>query len=230
LSRTTVVSRNAQWWRRFFLILGAALLAAIVFNIYVTRRLDAEAAFANAKAQMASGSGLAPAGQARLPQASPMRVFDSAPTVTPGRSGNEPIGARPSQAAEPPTPMPPPARPSRQATVPVVAAPGSAAGSAARELPTDRTRSRASGEGKKALYEARTAFEHDDFARAIQMGRAALAAGEGGAHTILGAAYFKVGRYEDAVREYSEALRLEPGNPALAKRVEIARRAALAPQ
>ena len=56
--------------------------------------------------------------------------------------------------------------------------------------------------------------------------KAALAAGEGGAHAILGAAYFKVGRFEDAVREYGEALRLEPSNPALARRVEIARRAA----
>jgi Flp pilus assembly protein TadD len=42
----------------------------------------------------------------------------------------------------------------------------------------------------------------------------------------LGAAYFKIGRFDDAVREYGEALRLEPGNPALVKRVEIARRAA----
>jgi Flp pilus assembly protein TadD len=93
-------------------------------------------------------------------------------------------------------------------------------------VPADRARPRASKEGKQALAEARAAFERDDFSRAILEGRAALAAGEGGAHAILGAAYFKVSRFEDAVREYGEALRLEPGNPALARRVEIARRAA----
>jgi Flp pilus assembly protein TadD len=107
----------------------------------------------------------------------------------------------------------------------MVATPESAAGSAT-ELPAEKARPRASGEGKKALADARAAFERDDFSRAILQGRAALAAGEGGAHAILGAAYFKVGRFEDAVREYGEALRLEPSNPALARRVEIARRAA----
>ena len=119
-------------------------------------------------------------------------------------------------------------RPDRPAAGPaasVVAAARPLAGSAT-EPPADRTRPRASGEGKKALDQARAAFERDDFSRAILQGRAALAAGEGGAHTILGAAYFKVGRFEDSAREYGEALRLEPGNPALAKRVEIARRAA----
>ena len=230
-SRTTVVSRNAQWLRRFFVLFGVALLVAIAFNIYMTRRLDSEAAAANAKEQMASGSALAPAGQARLPQASPVPVSGPAPVVTSatGRSAGEPTAARPSQGAEPPAPAPAAAKPSRQVTGPVVAAPGPAAGSAG-ELPAERTRPRASGEGKNALFQARSAFERDDFSRAIQLGRAALAAGEGGAHAILGAAYFKVGRFEDAAREYSEALRLEPGNPALAKRVEIARRAALAPR
>jgi len=90
----------------------------------------------------------------------------------------------------------------------------------------EKTRPRASGgKARKPWREARAAFERDDFSRAILEGRARWRA-EGGAHAILGAAYFKVGRFEDAVREYGEALRLEPGNPALARRVEIARRAA----
>ena len=225
LSVTTIVSRNAQWLRRFFLIFGAALVAAIGFNIYMTRRLDAEAA-AGAAEPFAGGA--LPAGQAPPPQAS--GIAGSAPAVTTatGLSPREPPAPRPSRGAEPSGETPTPARPYRPAAGPAAAGVAAArplAGSAA-ELPADRTRPRANGEGKKALHEARAAFERDDFSRAIREGRAALAAGEGGAHAILGAAYFKVGRFEDAVREYGDALRLEPSNPALAKRVEIARRAA----
>jgi serine/threonine protein kinase len=226
LSRTTVVSRNAQWLRRFFLIFGVTLAAAIVFNIYVTRHLDAEAAAANAKEQMASGSGLAPAGQATAGRAARSAL---AVTRATDSSAGEPPAARPSRGAELSAPMPPVARPHRAEAGPAVPAARLAAGSVT-ESPADRPRPHSSAEGRKALDEARAAFEHDDFLRAIQLGRAALAAGEGGAHNILGAAYFKLGRFDDAVREYSEALRLDPGNPALAKRVEIARRAALAPR
>ena len=229
-SRTTVVSRNAQWLRRFFLIFGGALVLAIAFNIYMTLRLDSAAMAGKAPEQLASGSALAPAGQARLPQASAIVSAGSAPavTATTGMPTGELPVARPSQSAEPAGLTPPPARPNRPSAAPatpVVAAPGSGTGPDT-ERPVDRTRPRASSEGKKALYEARAAFERDDFSRAILQGRAALAAGEGGAHAILGAAYFKIGRFDEAVREYGEALRLEPGNPALAKRVEIARRAA----
>lgn len=228
LSRTTVVSRNSQWLRRFFLIFGAALMAAIVFNIYITRHLDAEATAGKAQESLASGPALAP-GRARLSQASPVSVASSvlAVTTATGLLPGEPAGARPSRGAEPSAATTParPYRPSVASSAASVAAAETAAGSVP-ELPADKIRPRASAEGKKALGEARAAFERDDFSRAILEGRAALAAGEGGAHAILGAAYFKVGRFEDAVREYGEALRLEPGNPALAKRVEIARRAA----
>ena len=219
LSVTTIVSRNAQWLRRFFLIFGVALVAAVAFNIYMTRRLDAEAAARHTP----------PAGGVPSPEASATRVAGGAAAVTTatGLSAGEPA-ARPSQGAQPPAPMPPLTRPDRPAAGPaasVVAAARPLAGSAT-EPPADRTRPRASGEGKKALSQAHAAFERDDFAQAILLGRAALAAGEGGAHNILGAAYFKLGRFEDAAREYGEALRLEPSNPVLAKRLEIARRAA----
>jgi cytochrome c-type biogenesis protein CcmH/NrfG len=229
LSRTTLVSRHSRWLRRFFLIFGAALLAAIVFNIYMTRRLDAEATTGKAQEPLASRAPSA-SDLARLAQASPVRIASSALAVTTatGLSSGELAAARPPRGAEPSVAPPPPSRPYRPAAaLPAasVAAAETTAGSAA-ELPSDKTRPRASAEGKKAMAEARAAFERDDFSRAILQGRAALAAGEGGAHAILGAAYFKVGRFEDAVREYGEALRLEPSNPALARRVEIARRAA----
>ena len=229
-SRTTVVSRNVQWLRRFFMIFGASLMAAIAFNLYMTRRLDAEAAAGKAQGQVVSGSAWAPADQPRLPQTSAAPLASSAPAVIPApglRTGDLPA-ARPSRGVEPSLPTPPPARLYRSApapTGPTMAAPVPGTGSDTEPL-ADETRPRASGEGKRALGEARAAFERDDFSRAILEGRAALAAGEGGAHAVLGAAYFKVGRFEDAVREYGEALRLEPGNSALARRVEIARMAA----
>ncbi|MGA9654564.1 MAG: tetratricopeptide repeat protein [Polyangia bacterium] len=217
-----MVSRNALWLRRFFLIFGAALLMAIAFNIYMTRRLDVEATAGKEQEPVASGSVLPPADQARLPQDSPARVANSAPAVT--VSPGVPPAARLSRGTEPSGSTAPLARLSRPA-VTTIAAPASTA-PAASDLPADRMRPRAAGDGKKALSEARAAFERDDFSRAILEGRAALAAGEGGAHAILGAAYFKLGRFEDAVREYGEALRLDPANPVLARRVEIARRAA----
>jgi len=225
LSVTTVVSHNSQWLRRFFLIFGAALIAAVAFNVHMTRRLDVEAAADSARALSAP-----PASQTTSLQAVPARVAGSPAAVSKptGKPTGIPVGELsaqpPSRGAEPP----PPIRPTRLAAAPVAPVVGAAehvAGSAA-DLPADRSRPRAGGEGKRALAEARAAFESDDFSRAILQGRAALAAGEGGAHAILGAAYFKVGRYEDAVQEYGEALRLDPNNPALAKRVEIARRAA----
>lgn len=228
-SLTTVVSRNTQWLRRFFLIFGAALMAAIVFNIYMTRRLDDEAAAGTSGGPPASQPILAPA-PAGLPQASPVRVASPVPVVTiaTGQPPGQSPATRSSRGAVPSGSLAPAIRPSRPAAASptaLVAAPELAAGSAS-EPPAEKARPRASGEGKKALAEARAAFERDDFSRAISEGRAAVAAGEGAAHAVLGAAYFKIGRFDDAVREYGEALRLEPGNPALAKRVEIARRAA----
>jgi len=228
-SRTTVVSRNTRWLSRFFLIFGAALVAATAFNVYMTRRLDAEAAAGKAREPLAGGPIPAPT-LPGLPHAPPVRAATSVPAVTiaTGQSPGQPPAPRPSRGAEPSGALAPAVRPSRPAAAlptALVAAPEPAAGSAA-EPPAEKARPRARGEGKKALAEARAAFERDDFSRAISEGRAAVAAGEGAAHAILGAAYFKVGRYEDALREYGEALRLEPGNPALAKRVEIARRAA----
>jgi len=203
-SVTTIVSRNAQWLRRFFLIFGCGVVAATAFNIFMTRHLDAKVAADSAQAPeptAARTSGAAeakpPAGESSLPR--PIRGAEPSAPVKPLRPSAEPAPSL-ARAAEPPV--------------------------ESSNSPADKPRPRASGDGKKALSEARAAFEGDDFLRAIAQGRAAVAAGEGGAHAILGAAYFKVGRYEDSVREYGEALRLDPGNPALAKRVEIARRAA----
>ena len=203
-SVTTIVPRNAQWLRRFSLIFGVALAAAVVFNIYMTRHLDREAAAASA--QEAALSGQTPLRQA------PAVVESSAAVVKPIPSVESPA-PRPSRVAE-----------SSASVKSAVTTAGTAEHPA--DLPAGKPRQRAGGEGKKLLAEARAAFEHDDFSRAILLGRAALAAGEGGAHDILGSCNFKLGRYQDALREYAEAARLDPNNPALARKVELARRAA----
>ena len=228
LSRTTVVSRNAQWLRRFFLIFGVALLVAIAFNIYMTRRLDAEAKAGKAQEPLVSGLTLAP-GPARLPQASPVSVASSASAATTARGPS---------SGEPPLYVHPEAPSRRERRRPLSGPPGQRPRS---RLPWSRhqnlrlalppscqlrRRDHAPAGKARRLSPMPTPHLNATISRARSLGRAAVAAGEGGAHGILGAAYFKVGRFEDAVREYGEALRLEPGNPALARRVEIARRAA----
>jgi len=197
-SVTTLVSRNTLWLRRFSVIFGAALLAAIAFNIYISRRLDAESAVESKPA--------------------PIPVVPSAPLAQTDKL------VRPSSA---PLPAPAGATQAPSKTSGAVANTSSSTRlSPEPPLPRRLSSTIANNEGKKLLEEARAAFNRDDFAQAIQKGRAALAANEGGAHDIMGSAYFKLDRCGEAVREYGEALRLDPHNPSLAKRLEIARRCA----
>jgi tetratricopeptide (TPR) repeat protein len=190
--------------RRFAIVFGAALVAAIAFNIYMTKRLDGEAAAASRPALSLPA----------LEKAVPPPPAAPVPLAVPAAANNPPAVAevpRPATAVSRPASPPPAVAPPVPAPVP--------AGDKARPHVSN-------GEGKKALEQARSAFERDDFPKAVQLGRAALAQGEGGAHAILGAAYFKLGRFEEAEREYGEALRLDPKNPALIKRVDLAHRAA----
>jgi serine/threonine-protein kinase len=203
-SMTTIVSHNTLWLRRFAIVFGAALVAAIAFNIYMTKRLDGEAAAASRPALSLPA----------LEKAVPPPPAAPVPLAVPAAANNPPAVAevpRPATAVSRPASPPPAVAPPVPAPVP--------AGDKARPHVSN-------GEGKKALEQARSAFERDDFPKAVQLGRAALAQGEGGAHAILGAAYFKLGRFEEAEREYGEALRLDPKNPALIKRVDLAHRAA----
>jgi eukaryotic-like serine/threonine-protein kinase len=195
LSVTTLVSRNTRWLRRFAVIFGPALVAAIAFNIYMTKRLDAEAAAA------------------------------SSPMPIPVSPSPRPAQEQPTRPAEPPPVEVVAAAPASKRTTALATSMATVTRVSA-EAPALRRPAVASGAGKKLLEEARAAFGRDDFTQAIKMGRAALAAGEGGAHDLLGSAYFKLDRCGDAVREYSEALYLDPHNPSLAKRLEIARRCA----
>jgi hypothetical protein len=204
------------------------LVAAIIFNILMTRRITSQI---SAQASAATETSPVPP-----PPPSPVQAAPQTPTPDPVVVPPAP----PPQVAVPvhaPIPAPQP-NPEAKRTAPTPAAPvvqakdvllPALAGGAPRAQPETAARrspSAPSPEGKKALDDARQAFEGDDFTRAIKKGREALELGEGRAHAILGAAYYKVGRFEDAVRAYKEALRLDPHNPSLEKRVELARRAA----
>jgi serine/threonine protein kinase len=227
-SATALVSRHAAWLKRFGLIFAPILASAIVFNIVMTRRIESQGAARAAAAPAETVPAMPPP----TPQAAAV-----APTPTPAQA--PPLPAPVAQTAAPvPTPTPAPL-PKTDIKLPATA-PASPAAAEAKpvlvpststrtqtETSTRRSSPPAPGpEAKKALDEARQAFESDDFARAIKKGREAVELGEGHAHAILGAAYFKAARFEEAVRAYKEALRLDPRNPSLEKRVELARRAA----
>lgn len=218
-SATALVSRNARWLKRFGLIFVPVLGAAILFNVLMTRRFESQWA-----AQAAAASAEAPAvtGPAAPTPAVPP---SPAPALAPVAPRAPTPAAAPSPAQD--------TESKRPSTAPVgsaLVAPAKAALLPASTRPLTEAPARRSSapgpEAKKALDEARQAFESDDFARAIKKGREALDLGEGRAHAILGAAYFKIGRFDEATRAYKEALRLDPHNPTLEKRVDLARRAA----
>lgn len=218
-SATTLVSRNALWLKRFALVFAPILALAIAFNILMTRRIESQWAAQTDPSPVEHAPALPPS------QAKPSRIASPIPDPAQAPSAVAP-------RAEAPVPAPhPETEPKLPSSTPLAS--GSMAPARVTTPPSipprilaDASARRPSGEGRKALEEARQAFEGDDFTRAIKKGREALELGEGQAHAILGAAYYKTGRFEEAVRSYKEALRLDPHNAALEKRVELARRAA----
>jgi eukaryotic-like serine/threonine-protein kinase len=220
-SATALVSRNARWLKRFGLIFAPVLGAAILFNVLMTRRFESQWAAQAAAASVEAPAVAAPAAPtpalppSPAPALAPAAPQVAAPTATP----------TPAREAKPESKRPSTAPVGPAAVAAAKAAPLPASTRPLAEAPARRS-SAPGPEAKKALDEARQAFESDDFARAIKKGREALELGEGRAHAILGAAYFKIGRFDEATRAYKEALRLDPRNPSLEKRVDLARRAA----
>jgi serine/threonine protein kinase len=70
---------------------------------------------------------------------------------------------------------------------------------------------------------ARDAFNARDWARALEEGKHAVAAGGGAeAHAVVGNTYFKMGRFAEAEQAYTKAVALDPESALLRDRLAIA--------
>jgi hypothetical protein len=78
-----------------------------------------------------------------------------------------------------------------------------------------------------AVARGRAAFAKGNFAEAVRLGRGALATGDGlGGHLLLGDAFYKMERFNEALHEYDAALKTAPGNPLARRGHELAARRA----
>lgn len=60
---------------------------------------------------------------------------------------------------------------------------------------------------------AEVAFQRGTYPEAVRLGRRAVEAGGGvAAKMVLGNSYFKLGKYDDAINEYREVLRVDEGH------------------
>jgi tetratricopeptide (TPR) repeat protein len=73
------------------------------------------------------------------------------------------------------------------------------------------------------LNQARDAFNARDWARALDEGKRAVAAGGGAeAIAVVGNTYFKMGRFAEAEQAYTKAVALDPESTLLRDRLSIA--------
>jgi tetratricopeptide (TPR) repeat protein len=67
--------------------------------------------------------------------------------------------------------------------------------------------------GPAVTGEAQVAFQQGNYAEAVQIGRRAVEAGGGvPAQMVLGNSYFKLKKFDDAIGEYREVLRVDAGH------------------
>jgi len=129
-----------------------------------------------------------------------------------------------------PAQVPAPAK----APVPVIASPPPNAprvNTEAKEIPTPAAVKRPDATVEAAalaakvdhLNQARDAFNARDWARAIEEGKRAVAAGGGAeAIAVVGNTYFKMGRFAEAEQAYTKAVALDPESTLLRDRLSIA--------
>ena len=74
---------------------------------------------------------------------------------------------------------------------------------------------------------ARISFERGNYAEAVRRGKSAVQSGGGvPAHLVLGNAYLRVGRYDDAAEEYRAVLKVQPDHREARQNLEAAQRRA----
>jgi tetratricopeptide (TPR) repeat protein len=131
-----------------------------------------------------------------------------------------PEGLAPSAAVPPPvaatTPAPAPAEPVAKFQ------PAAPAGEATTRLPRPNPEADAA-ERTALLRRAQAAFDEGNLDRAQSEARRAVALGSHEADALLGAIAFKRGHLDEAERLLSKALQQDPGNPHIARQLQVVR-------
>ncbi len=128
------------------------------------------------------------------------------------------------EAVAPPPPVPRPIPPTQPAQVPPDHLAGSHSATAAGEAATRPPRPEASLAERAALLDrAQAAFDQGDLDRAQGEARRAAALGNREADILLGAIAFKRGHLDEAERLLSKALERDPGNPRIARQLQVVR-------
>jgi tetratricopeptide (TPR) repeat protein len=204
--------------------LAGAALAAVGLYLYFDRAGGASSSAAVANTHEPTAASASAPAAATVPAApvetTPWPEPAPAPTPQPAATASKRVAARAAPVSTTATLVPPTAR------VPAarrVAEPDSepAVKATAARAETQRTGA------APVIARGQAAFDRGDYPEAVRRGREAIAAGDAlGGRLLIGDAYYRLERFADAVREYQAALALDPSNPAIRRRRDLADHAA----
>jgi len=215
--------------------LAGVALAAVGLYLYVDR-----AGGSSTGAAVAGGPAAAATTSAAASASSGREAAPAVPAVTQVETTPWP---EPTVREPPPAPLPA-AAPSKRIAARAASAAGSGGGMApTARVPAARRVTEPDGEPTAKATAARaeatrigsapvmargqTAFDRGDYPEAVRRGREAIAAGDAlGGRLLIGDAYYRLERFADALREYQAALALDPANPAIRRRRDLADKAA----